>query len=122
MAQGTPVMDAQAPPPIPDPSAPVRQHDPTSWSYNLRRHWQLYTLLVLPLIFLFIFRYIPMAGNLIAFRRFRPGSSIFGDEWVGLHFIRMLIQDSGFWQAFTNTLILGVLTLVIVFPCRSRSR
>ena len=47
---------------------------------------------VLPLIFLLIFRYLPMVGNVIAFRRFRPGGSIFGEEWVGLRYVRMFIE------------------------------
>src|SRR5699024_8936788 len=57
-----------------------------------------------------------MLGNIIAFRRFRPGGSIFGEEWVGLHYVQMFINDPTFWRVFTNTLILGALTLVIVFP------
>ncbi len=88
----------------------------TSWRRSLRRDWQLYTFLVLPLLFLAVFRYLPMAGNVIAFRRFRPGSSIFGDEWVGLHYVEMFVQDRVFWNVFQNTLILGGLALVIVFP------
>ena len=43
------------------------------WRRALRRDWQLYSLLVLPLLFLLVFRYLPMLGNVIAFRRFRPG-------------------------------------------------
>ncbi|MBO1753340.1 sugar ABC transporter permease [Actinotalea sp. BY-33] len=87
-----------------------------SWRKTLRRDWQLYSLLVLPLIFLLIFRYMPMAGNVIAFRRFRPGSSIFGDEWVGLRYVELFINDAKFWEVFQNTLILGALGLLIVFP------
>ena len=83
---------------------------------SLRRDWQLYSLLVLPIIYLIIFRYLPMAGNVIAFRRFRPGSNLFGDEWVGLHYVRMFISDATFWNVFQNTLILGTLALIIVFP------
>lgn len=63
-----------------------------------------------------VFRYLPMAGNIIAFRRFRPGGSIFGEEWVGLYYIERFIQDQAFWQAFQNTVIIGGLTLLIVFP------
>ncbi|WP_250444614.1 sugar ABC transporter permease [Actinotalea sp. C106] len=87
-----------------------------SWRKTLRRDWQLYSLLVLPLIFLLIFRYLPMAGNVIAFRRFRPGSSIFGDEWVGLRYVELFINDAKFWEVFQNTLILGALGLLVVFP------
>lgn len=87
-----------------------------TWRHALKTDWRLYSLLLLPLLYFAIFKYIPMAGNVIAFRRFRPGSSIFGDEWVGLHYIRMLIEDPKFWEVFWNTLILGGLTLAVTFP------
>lgn len=38
-----------------------------------RKDWQLYSLLILPIIYLLIFKYGPMIGNVIAFRRFVPG-------------------------------------------------
>jgi putative aldouronate transport system permease protein len=87
-----------------------------TWRKALKRDWRLYSLLVLPIVFLLIFRYVPMAGNVIAFRRFRPGGSMFGDEWVGFRYFELFINDPTFWRAFWNTLILGGLALVIVFP------
>ncbi|GAA5203573.1 ABC transporter permease [Microbacterium jejuense] len=105
------------------PSSKRRQKQPrrprttrTTWRKALKKDWRLYTLLILPIVFLLIFRYIPMAGNIIAFRRFRPGGSMFGDEWVGLRYVELFINDPTFWRAFWNTLILGGLTLLIVFP------
>src|SRR5690606_40312444 len=86
------------------------------WRVALRRDWVLYAMAILPLLFLAVFRYVPMAGNVIAFRRFRPGSSIFGDEWVGLHYVQMFLSDPNFWRAFWNTVILGGLTLIVIFP------
>jgi putative aldouronate transport system permease protein len=91
---------------------PVKQ----TWRVALRRDWRLYSFLVLPLAFLLVFRYWPILGNVVAFRRFRPGGSMFGDEWVGLYYVKMFINDQQFWHAFTNTVIIGVLTLLIVFP------
>jgi putative aldouronate transport system permease protein len=96
---------------------PVRRRPPRrSWRKALRRDWQLYSLAVLPLLFFAVFRYLPMAGNIIAFRRYEPGGNLFGDEWVGLHYIRLFLNDSTFWQVFTNTFILGALTLLFCFP------
>ncbi len=63
-----------------------------------------------------IFRYLPMAGNIIAFRRFIPGGSIFGEQWVGLRYFEMFINDPTFWQVFRNTVVLGALTLLFTFP------
>ena len=85
-------------------------------SKSFKDNWQLYSFLVLPLIWLFLFQYVPMIGNVIAFRRFVPGGSILGDTFVGLHFFRMLWNDATFWRVFRNTVTLGVLTLLWTFP------
>ncbi|QEO14470.1 sugar ABC transporter permease [Agromyces intestinalis] len=100
------------------PSKPKRPPRPAklTWRTALKRDWRLYSLLVLPLVFLLVFRYLPMAGNIIAFRRYRPGGNIFGDEWVGFHYFEMFINDPTFWRVFTNTIILGALCLVLIFP------
>jgi putative aldouronate transport system permease protein len=103
----------------PDPPAvtapPIRPRRRT-WRESLRRDWQLYSLAVLPLLFFAIFRYLPMLGNVIAFRRYQPGGDLFGEYWVGLHYFRMFLEDPTFWQVFTNTAIIGGLTLVFCFP------
>lgn len=57
-----------------------------------------------------------MAGNAIAFRQFRPGGSIFGERFVGLRYVEMFLNDPKFWDVFLNTLVLGLLTLLVVFP------
>lgn len=82
----------------------------------LRKDWQLYSLLILPIIYLIIFKYGPMLGNVIAFRRFVPGGSIFGETWVGFRYFQMFIQDPTFWKVFGNTLMLGGIALLFTFP------
>ncbi|WEG15021.1 ABC transporter permease subunit [Pullulanibacillus sp. KACC 23026] len=82
----------------------------------MRKDVALYVLLILPLAYLVIFKYIPMAGNIIAFRRFVPGGSMFGQEWVGLYYIKMFIHDPSFWGVFKNNIILSFLTLIFCFP------
>ncbi|NUS14741.1 MAG: sugar ABC transporter permease [Streptomyces sp.] len=87
-----------------------------TWRQSLRRDWQLYSLAVLPLVFFAVFRYLPMIGNVIAFRRYHPGGSMFGDQWVGLRYFKLFWHDPSFWHVFTNTLLMGVLTLLFCFP------
>ena len=36
---------------------------------HMMRNWQIYAMMVLPLLYYVIFRYLPMAGNIIAFRK-----------------------------------------------------
>jgi putative aldouronate transport system permease protein len=107
------VPDQPAPPP-PRPPAPLVPRVP--WRRALRRDWQLYSLAVLPLLFFAVFRYLPMIGNVIAFRRFQPGGNLLGESWVGLRYFRRFLADETFWHVFGNTLVLGLLTLVVCFP------
>ncbi|GAA0430565.1 sugar ABC transporter permease [Actinoplanes capillaceus] len=87
-----------------------------TWGQALRRDWQLYSLAVLPLLFFLIFRYLPMIGNVIAFRRYEPGGDLLGEYWVGLRYFEMFLNDPTFWQVFANTVIIGGLTLLFCFP------
>jgi len=100
----------------PVPLRPDRVRPRGGWHRALRRDWQLYSLAILPLLFFAIFRYLPMLGNVIAFRRFRPGGSVFGETWVGLRYVQMFLSDPTFWDVFTNTLALGALTMAVCFP------
>jgi putative aldouronate transport system permease protein len=102
--------------PQPPGRAPRRPRNRLTWRRALRRDWRLYSLAVAPLLFFAVFRYLPMIGNVIAFRRYEPGGSLFGEKWVGLHYFRLFWSDPTFWQVFTNTLVLGGLTLLFTFP------
>ncbi|MFC7404091.1 ABC transporter permease [Georgenia alba] len=111
-----PLAEPVAPPEPPSARRGWLRRHADEWRLALRKDWRLYTFLILPVVWLLIFRYTPMLGNLVAFNRFRPGSSMFGDEWVGFYYFEMFIQDPMFWRVFTNTVILGALTLIVVFP------
>lgn len=81
-----------------------------------KKYWQLYAMMVLPLLYFIIFKYVPMFGNILAFRRYRPGMGPFGTEWVGLRYFKLFFKDASFWTALKNTLTLSLLNLVINFP------
>lgn len=87
-----------------------------SFSHHFKKYWQYYLLMLIPIIYYIIFRYVPMAGNIIAFRRYRAGHSIFGDEWSGFKYFKQFIGDKTFWRAFRNTLSLNVIYLLFRFP------
>lgn len=80
------------------------------------RYWQLYAMMVLPLLYFLVFKYVPMLGSVLAFRRYRPGMGPFGTEWVGLTYFSRFWSDPAFWRAFRNTLVLSLLNLVVNFP------
>lgn len=83
---------------------------------HLRKYWQWYAMMLIPVVYYIIFRYVPMIGNIIAFRKYRAGSSILGDEWSGFKYFKQFINDKNFWRAFRNTLLLNFKYLLISFP------
>ena len=80
------------------------------------RNWQLYLILLLPLAWLLIFRYLPIVGILIAFKDFSVRKGILGSNWVGLKYFIMFFKSGNFWQIFTNTLSLSFYTIIAGFP------
>jgi putative aldouronate transport system permease protein len=75
-------------------------------------------LLALPgLALLLLFHYVPILGNVIAFKDYQPYLGIAGSPWVGLDNFAVLFNgDAEFLNALKNTLIVLVLQVVFVFP------
>jgi putative aldouronate transport system permease protein len=83
---------------------------------QFRKSWQLQVLFLLPLIYLLVFRYYPMYGAQIAFKKFNAFLGISGSEWVGFdNFIRFF-NSYEFWRVLGNTLGLAFYELFIGFP------
>lgn len=76
-----------------------------------------YYLLMLPgLLSLFIFRYIPMGGLVIAFKDFKVADGIFGSAWAGTKWFDMLFSNREFGQVLFNTIYISLLKLIFSFP------
>ncbi|MBO4703159.1 MAG: sugar ABC transporter permease [Lachnospiraceae bacterium] len=83
---------------------------------HMKKNWILYTFLIIPVVYYVVFRYIPMFGNIIAFRKYSAGGNIFGSQWSGFKYFRQFLGDPAFRRAFGNTLILNFSYLVVRFP------
>jgi putative aldouronate transport system permease protein len=83
---------------------------------RIKRSWQLYVFLALPIIWLLVFMYYPMYGAQIAFRDFLPGRSIWGSEWIGLANFTRFFDSPMFMRLMKNTLWLSFYSLIIGFP------
>ncbi|MBY0205633.1 MULTISPECIES: ABC transporter permease [Paenibacillus] len=82
----------------------------------LKRYWQLYALISLPLIYFIIFRYGPMYGVQIAFKDFNLFQGINGSEWIGLDAFREVFAMPDFYTTLRNTFMLNFLDLIVSFP------
>lgn len=83
---------------------------------HVKKNWKIYSFLIIPILYYVIFKYIPMLGNIIAFRRYKGGPNIFGERWVGFRYFEQFLKDGNFWQAFANTLRLSIGYLLVRFP------
>ena len=104
MKQGTPSLTT--PPPRVRPSL----------LHDARVNWQLHLLLALPLIYLLVFKYVPMGGAQIAFRDFFAIRGIWGSPWVGMANFERFFQSYQFWTVVKNTFGLSAYQIAASFP------
>ena len=78
--------------------------------------WQLYLLLLLPLLYIIIFAYVPMGGLIIAFKQYDFRKGILGSPWVGLKHFKDFFKSYKFVMVLKNTLTLSLYSLAISFP------
>ncbi|GIP16192.1 sugar ABC transporter permease [Paenibacillus montaniterrae] len=85
----------------------------------MKRYWILYAMLLLPLAFFIIFRYIPMGYIQIAFKEYSIVKSPWEMEWAANHGFEYFIQafsNRDFLYALRNTILLNFLDLLVGFP------
>ena len=93
--------------------------------------WQFWAIILIPLVLVFVFNYIPMFGVIIAFEDFSPRKGILGSDWVGLKYVIQFLTSQSSTKVIKNTFILGIYQLIFTFPvpiilavslneCRSR--
>lgn len=90
-----------------------------SFRVYMKRYWQLYALLFLPLLYLVIFKYVPMVYVQIAFKDYSIVQSVWEMPLADNHGFEYFIKafkNRDFIYALRNTLCLNLLDLVIGFP------
>ena len=79
-------------------------------------NWQFWLIIALPLLWLIIFCYVPMAGIVLAFKNYSPAQGIFASRFVGLQWFRQFLFGPYGFRTIINTLRLGVYLLIVVYP------
>lgn len=85
----------------------------------IKRYWTLYLLLLLPMTYFIIFKYIPMTYIQIAFKKYSIVQSVWDMEWAknhGFEFFIKAFSNRDFLYALRNTLLLNFLDLIVGFP------
>jgi len=88
----------------------------TSWKNALKRDWQLYLLLLIPLILVFVFCYGAYPGLRMAFMDYKPAKGYAGSKWVGFGTFQKIFKDADFIRALRNSIVFNVSDLLVGFP------
>ena len=100
---------------------PLRQRDRQKGWRNearrsLRKHWQLYLLVLPPVLIFLIFKYYPMANAVLAFKDYNVIKGIWGSPWVGMHNFNLFFDNPQFWTLVKNTVLISGYLLLAGFP------
>ncbi len=84
---------------------------------DIKENIQYYLLMAFTLGLIFVFSYLPLIGNVIAFQNYVSGKPFFGAgvEWVGLKWFRQFVTSYYFPRILRNTLVLNALFLLFGF-------
>ena len=83
---------------------------------QMRQHWQLYIFLLPTIAYFLLFRFYPMYGLQLAFKKYRAIDGIAGSPWIGLENFRYFFRAADFKTLMLNTLSVSIGTLVFSFP------
>lgn len=93
-----------------------KNRKPKKVKVYLRNNWQLYAMLLVPVIYMICFKYKPMLGVVVAFKKFNVFQGIWKSPWIGLANFKEAFSSNDFWSALKNTIILNLGDLIIGFP------
>lgn len=83
---------------------------------QMKDHYALLLFMLPPIVWIILFRYVPMAGVQIAFRKFSPQGGIWGSEWVGMANFAKFFASHQFSKVMINTVRISLYTLAASFP------
>ncbi|MBR6155901.1 MAG: sugar ABC transporter permease [Lachnospiraceae bacterium] len=88
------------------------------WIY-VKRYWQLYLLLLLPMIYFLVFKYSPMYYILIAFKKYSIVQKVSEMPWAknhGFEYFLKAFKNKDFINALRNTVFLNLFDIIVGFP------
>jgi putative aldouronate transport system permease protein len=83
---------------------------------HLKRYFWLYLFLLPGVVYLIVFKYIPMVGVLIAFEDYNNVRGVFDSPMVGFKHFRYLFGSVEFYRVLANSLLISVYRMVAGFP------
>ncbi|WP_229750507.1 ABC transporter permease [Paenibacillus nasutitermitis] len=83
---------------------------------RIAARYDLYLMLLLPVLWYLVFQYGPMYGVQIAFKDFNPAKGITGSAWSGFDNFERFFSSYYFGRLLWNTVSISLFSLLIAFP------
>lgn len=83
---------------------------------RLIKYWPLYVMLLPCIIYYILICYVPMAGNVLAFKDFSFRKGIWGSPWVGFKYFQTFFLSYDAPRLIMNTLAIGFIKTILEFP------
>ena len=88
----------------------------TTWANALKRDWQLYLLLMIPVALVVIFNYASYGGIRMVFMDYKPAKGYADSKWVGWATFQKVFKDKDFIRALKSSIVFNLLDLAVGFP------
>ncbi len=86
------------------------------WKIAIKRDWQLYLLLLFPLVMVFVFNYATYPSLRMIFYNYKPARGWDGSQFVGLDIIQKVFSEKAFRSSLVSTICFNLLDLLLSFP------
>ncbi|WP_420832293.1 ABC transporter permease [Paenibacillus humicola] len=84
--------------------------------YYIRMDFVLYLMLLIPVLYIVVFKYVPMYGIQIAFKDYNIFQGVSLSPWNDFATFKQIFSSPQFYQVVRNTLVLNGLDLIVGFP------
>jgi putative aldouronate transport system permease protein len=82
----------------------------------IKQMWMLYVMLLIPMAFFLVFRYVPMTNIVMAFKDYNIFRGVWESPWVGFKWFVEAFTSRDFYNVLRNTIVLNTLDLILGFP------
>lgn len=83
---------------------------------TFKKKWQLHLFMLIPVVWIIVFAYVPMAGIQIAFKDFNIRKGMWASPWAGFKHFENFFSSFQFWRCLRNTITISLYSFAVGFP------
>ena len=97
-------------------SGEVRARQRQQKRAHIKRDWQLYAMLLVPILLVAFFNYGAYPGMRLVFMDYKPALGYAGSKWVGFDMFKKVFTEKEFQKSLVTSIFFNIADLAITFP------